>query len=264
MEQPVEKKLSHNGVEMTYYVSGQGTPLILMHGWGCTSQTVRSIALIAEAAGCRVFNVDFPGFGKSGEPSEVWGVEDYTRLIEKLAETDGIINPVLVGHSFGGRVAILFSSRNLCDKVVLVDAAGIVNKSLKKSFRIYRFKLLKKLARAFLSKGKYEEWLENYRKKKGSADYASASPRMRQILSKVVNEDLRHVLHKIQAPVLLLWGVNDTATPLKDAKLMQKSIPDAGLVEFEGAGHYSFLDSPHRFRSVLTHFLTHRATKQTT
>lgn len=72
---------------------------------------------------------------------------------------------------------------------------------------------------------------------------------------KVVNEDLKAVLPKIQCPVLLLWGKNDTATPLRDAHIMEKLIPDAGLVVFDDAGHYSFLDKPYEFNTVLQNFL---------
>lgn len=257
-----ERVLMYRGVPMTYYVIGEGRPLILMHGWGCSSQTVNSIALTASESGWKVYNVDFPGFGKSGEPTEIWGVDEYTRLIEQLVEDEGLKAPALIGHSFGGRVSILFSSRNDTDRVILVDAAGIKpSRPLSYYLKVYSFKTLKRIMKIFRSKKEYEKWLENYRKKKGSADYAASSPMMRSILSKVVNEDLKKELPKIKAPVLLIWGCKDTATPIKDAKLMEKLIPDAGLVEFSDAGHYSFLDEPQRFKAVLRHFLTHNPQK---
>lgn len=78
---------------------------------------------------------------------------------------------------------------------------------------------------------------------------------MRAILSRCVNEDLRHVMPRIKAPVLLVWGENDTATPMRDARIMERLIPDAGLVSFPGCGHYSFLDNPAQFTAVLRSFL---------
>ena len=78
---------------------------------------------------------------------------------------------------------------------------------------------------------------------------------MRAILSKCVNEDLKHVMPLIKAPTLLIWGENDTATPLSDAKTMEKLIPDAGLVSFPGCGHYSFLDNPVGYKAVIKEFL---------
>ena len=85
---------------------------------------------------------------------------------------------------------------------------------------------------------------------------------MRAILSKVVNEDLKSVMPKIACPTLLIWGANDTATPLADAKIMEKLIPDAGLVSFDGVGHYSFLENPYQFAAVLKSFLSKDMTKQ--
>ena len=78
---------------------------------------------------------------------------------------------------------------------------------------------------------------------------------MRAILSKVVNEDLKYCMPKITAPTLLIWGENDTATPLRDAQIMEKLIPDVGLVSFPGCGHYSFLDNPFQFAAVLRSFI---------
>ena len=78
---------------------------------------------------------------------------------------------------------------------------------------------------------------------------------MRATMSRLVNTDLRPVMPDISCPTLLIWGSNDTATPLSDAKQMEKLIPDAGLVAFPGCGHYSFLDNPVQFAAVLNSFL---------
>ena len=135
-------------------VTGEGRPLILMHGWGCDHMTVRSIAATA-AQTHTVYNIDFPGFGGSQEPSEVWGVERYTHMVEELARKENLESPVLVGHSFGGRVAILYASRNKADKVVLVDAAGIKPKrSLKYYLKVYSFKAGKRFWELLLGKEK--------------------------------------------------------------------------------------------------------------
>jgi pimeloyl-ACP methyl ester carboxylesterase len=257
--------------------------IVLMHGWGCDQAIWRGVKASLEAAGgdnggdggnnggdggnngvnggagggrYRVTAVDFPGFGNEPEPPTPWGMEDYTAWFEDFLASRGIENPVLVGHSFGGRVALIFASRNPVSKVVLVDAAGVKpRRSARYYIKVWSFKALKGLAPLLLGRAKADAMIERRRARAGSADYNAASPVMRGTLSRVVNEDLRRFMPKISAPTLLVWGSEDTATPLRDAKIMERLIPDAGLVTFDGAGHYSFLDRPAQFISVLDSFL---------
>ena len=183
-------------------------------------------------------------------------MEEYTQSIEAILKAEGIENPILMGHSFGGRVSIVYASRNATRKVILVDAAGVKPKrSLKYYLKVYTFKTLKHLAPIFLGKERAAALIEKRRAKAGSSDYSNASPKMRAILSKCVNEDLCHLMPRIKASTLLFWGENDTATPLSDAKRMEKLIPDAGLVTVAGAGHFSFLENPVLFERVLKSFL---------
>ena len=219
----MDKFFTYNGIRLHYEDCGEGHPILLLHGWGCNATTFNAIRPFLEAC-FRVLTVDFAGFGQSDEPSEVWGVEEYTRSIEALAQAEGVENPILIGHSFGGRVSIVYASRNKVQKVMLVDAAGVKPKrSLTYYRKIYTFKLIKRLLPLFVGKARAEKIIEQRRAKAGSSDYSQASPKMRAILSKVVNEDLCHLMPKIAAPTLLFWGENDTATPLADAKKMEKS-----------------------------------------
>jgi len=253
----MDKEITLDGQRLHYTDTETGAPvIILMHGWGCNHSTLASVERVASGSGYRVINVDFPGFGQSEEPASVWGIEDYTCLIEKFVGKLGLNSPSLLGHSFGGRVGILYSSRNPVGKLILVDSAGIKPKrTLKYYWKVYSFKAVKRMMYLFMGKEKAEKRLDARRAKAGSSDYASASPMMRRILSKVVNEDLSDRLPLIKAPTLLIWGENDTATPLSDARLMEKLIPDAGLVSFAGCGHYSFLDNPLQFSAVLKSYL---------
>ena len=244
-----------NGMRIKYDMIGAGPAMILMHGWGCQSATLNSIASIA-AEQHTVYNLDLPGFGKSDEPREVWGVDEYVGMLEEFVSKLGISKPIILGHSYGGRISILYSSKNEVDKLILVDAAGIKpHRSLKYYFKVYSFKAGKVLTRLLLGKAKAAERIEAMRKKKGSSDYANSSPVMRAVMSKSVNQDLKYAMPAIKAPTLLIWGENDTATPLADAKIMESLIPDAGLVSFPGCGHYSFLDNPYQFAAVLRSFI---------
>ena len=255
----MDKDIEIRGLRLHYTDSGSGPrTLVLMHGWGCDHTTVASIERTALEDGWRVVNVDFPGFGQSQEPADVWGVEEYTRAIEELVRRLEIERPSLLGHSFGGRVGILYASRHPeVDRLILVDAAGIKPRRTFTYYRkVYTFKAMKWLMYLALGKKEAERRLDARRAKAGSSDYAQASPMMRRILSKVVNEDLTSELPKIKAPTLLVWGTADTATPVADAHKMEALIPDAGLVAFDGCGHYSFLDNPAGFKAVLKSFLS--------
>ena len=253
----MDKTIEIDGVKLHYRDTGEENlrPVIIMHGWGCNVDTVASIENIFKGK-MRVINVDLPGHGKSTEPPSVWGVEDFTAMMEKFITRLGLVRPSLVGHSFGGRISILLSSRGDIDKVLLVDAAGIKPKrSLSYYWKVYSFKAMKHTVMLFCGKKKGTEIVDKIRGKKGSADYRNSSPRMRAIMSKCVNEDLKYAMPAVKAPVLLVWGEEDTATPLSDAKTMKQLIPDAGLVSFPGCGHYSFLDNPYQFAAVLRSFI---------
>lgn len=253
----METDIEIDGLTLHYEVTGpEGAPdVLLMHGWGCNHSTVRSIAAILETR-MRVYNVDLPGHGLSSEPPTPWGVEDFTSFMEKFISLAGLHDPVLIGHSFGGRISILLSSRNPISRVVLVDAAGIKpSRPLKYYLRVYSFKTAKKVLPILLGKKKASEIIEAWRGKAGSADYRNSSPMMRAVMSRCVNEDLRSVMPSIKASTLLIWGEEDTATPLSDARTMEKLIPDAGLVAFPECGHYSFLDNPRGFKAVISSFL---------
>lgn len=252
----MEKDINIEGLRLHYDETGPdgAPPVILMHGWGCNLSTVRSIAAILEPA-MKVYNLDLPGHGKSDEPPTPWGVDDYTRFVEQFIAHLDIEKPTLIGHSFGGRISILMASRQPIPRMVLVDAAGIKPKRKPKYYlKVYSFKAARKILPYIIGRNAADKVIDRWRGRAGSADYRNSSPMMRAVMSRCVNEDLKAVMPRIKASTLLIWGENDTATPLADAKYMEKHIPDAGLVSFPDCGHYSFLDNPGGFRAVMREF----------
>lgn len=251
----MEQQTNINGLNIRYKMTGEGNPVVLLHGWGCDLHIFEK-AQKALSENFLVYAIDFPGFGESDDPNEVWGVEEYTRFIEDFFKAKNIDNPVLIGHSFGGRVSILFASRNETKKIVLVGSAGVKpKKKLSYYFKVYSYKSMKALIKLVYGQEKGEVVLEKYRSKKGSADYQNTSGIMRKVLVKIVNEDLKEVMPKIKAPSLLLWGENDDATPVADAKIMEQLIPNAGLVVLKNAGHYCFLEKSTEFLIIVNNFL---------
>jgi len=246
-------------LNINYDVKGSGNYVFLLHGWGSNLKLFDALAnVISEKY--TVVSLDFPGFGLSDEPKEVWDVSAYSEFMVEFIQKFKCEKVILVGHSFGGRVIIKLSNMPdlpfSIEKIILVDSAGVRPKRTLK----YKVKVgIYKTGKAFFSFGPVKKMfpntLDNYRKKMGSSDYNNASETMRNILVKTVNEDLTHLLKNIKAPTLLIWGENDTATPVSDGQLMEKNIENAGLVVLKGAGHYSFLDQAFAFHKIVKSFL---------
>ena len=251
----MDKIITYQGIKLNYTIRGEGHNIMLLHGWGCNTDTFNAVRPFLEAR-FRVLTVDFAGFGQSDEPKDVWGVEEYTRSIEALAKAEGVENPILIGHSFGGRVSILYASRNKVRSIILPDAAGVKPRRTLSYYRkVYTFKLMKHLLPLLIGSRKAQMLIEQRRAKSASSDYNRATPMMRAILSKCVNEDLCHLMPRVTAPVLLFWGDKDTATPISDAHTMQRLMPDAGLVVAKGAGHFAMLEQAELWRASLLSFL---------
>lgn len=241
-------------------VAGTGPPVVLLHGWGARIESWGLVpAILAERF--TVVAVDLPGFGETPLGERPWGVTDYADFVERLLETLRLGPVTLVGHSHGGRVSIALAARHptLIGKLVLVDSAGIVPR---RGPRYYARVYAVKAARRFLSLPIFAPIRARamglvYRAV-GSRDYNDAGdPVLRATLVRCVNEDLREKLPRIAVPTLLVWGSADLDTPLADGKLMERLIPDAGLVVFDGAGHFSYLDRTDQFCRVVTHFVEH-------
>ncbi len=247
------------GEKIAYQRYGSGERLlVILHGWGCNKEM---FAPIAEHLARRYTVVvpDLPGFGESPEPPHPFTVGDYTDLVIDFIKNLGFTTVSLLGHSYGGRIIIkLFSMENLpfkVERVCLVDAAGIrPKKSLGQKLSLLCYKGGRRILSLPPLQRLFPNAVENWRKKRGSADFNSASEIMKKTLVLSVNEDLTPCLKNITSPTLLFWGDKDDATPLSDAKIMEKKIPDAGLVVLQGGSHYSFLENTPYFLRVADAF----------
>ncbi|HHX12914.1 MAG TPA: alpha/beta hydrolase [Clostridiales bacterium] len=241
--------------KINYKITGEGKTVVILQGWGTSMDMYDAVANSINSR-YRVIQLDFPGFGNSDEPREAWDVDDYGDFVLKFIDELDIKEASFIGHSYGGRVIIKLASRDkkpvIIEKIVLIDSAGILpKKSLKQKTKIRIYKIGKKLANTRILQMLFPEAIDNWKSKQGSADYRNASPIMRQCLVKAVNEDLTDYLKRIMVDTLLVWGDQDTATPISDAHIMEKEIPKAGLVVLKGAGHFSFIDQPHIFDKVM-------------
>ncbi len=246
---------NYQDLEINYTRTGNGQTLLFLHGWGANLESFNCISEPL-AAHYEVIALDFPGFGKSTEPKSPWQLDDYTQMTLSFINELNLKNVHLIGHSFGGRVSIKLSQMMTPTKIMLLNSAGIKPKrNSLYYFKVYGYKAFKTIASLPLLSWVLKEPLEAYRELHSSSDYKMATPIMKQTLTKVVNEDLTPLLSKISVPVLLIWGDQDTSTPVEDAKKMAARIPDSGLVIFEGAGHFSYLEQPDRTLTILKSFI---------
>ena len=232
-------------MDINYVTYGKGKDVVLLHGWGQNIEMMDPIG--KKLKNCRVTIIDLPGHGETEEPKEALNIYDYTDVVYELLNKLKIKNPVMVGHSFGGRIAICYSAKYGCEKTVLLGAPCIRNE---KAVPL-KVKFLK-----FMKKVPVINKLESFAKKHiGSRDYKNASPIMRQILVNTVNEDLSEQAKKINNPTLLIWGTEDAEAPIEEARELEKMIKDAGLVEYEGGSHYAYLEFLIPVTNVINKFI---------
>lgn len=238
-------RINIKDIEINYIQYGTGKDILLLHGWGQNIEMMKPIGDALQDR-FRITILDFPGFGESAEPKEKWNIEMYSNMLEEFVKTIGIKKPIVMGHSFGGRVAIRYSSRNPIEKLVLFGSPCIrIEEKLSLTVRV--LKKLKQLP----GLNDFGEYMKKYI---GSRDYKAASPVMRQTLVDVVNEDLSKFAREIEEPTLLIWGEYDTEAPLTEAKELEKIMIDAALIILPGT-HYAYLENLQQVVNILNSFL---------
>ena len=250
-----------NGQKIYYEQTGRGTPLVLLHGWGTDSRSFAGIIPVL-ASSFSVYALDFSGFGNSPPPAKAWSVHDYADLVREFLAELLIEKPIIIGHSFGGRIGICLGAQDIPRKMILTGSAGIVPKRKPIYYiRVYSYKAAKVLFSLPPLRRRRESALALWQKRTASSDYNNAQGVMRETFVKVVNKDLQYLMPDIKCPTLLLWGEQDTETPLAYGQKMEKLISGSGLAVIKGAGHYAFLDAPSQFLRITDSFLTPDKTK---
>ena len=237
-----------NNVDVYYerYNQGGEKPLVFLHGWGQNTEMMLPVAK-PFIENHEVILIDLPGFGKSGQLDRPYEVSDYVELLHKLLQKLDIKKPTLIGHSYGGKISLLYASKYEVEKLVLFGSP-FQKEIEKESLKLKTLRTLKKIPG--INK------LEGFAKKHiGSTDYKNASPVMRETLVKTVNLDITEEVKKIKAPTLLIWGTADEAVSIDRAYELEKLIPDAGLVVYENATHYAYLENLGQTISVMKSFL---------
>jgi pimeloyl-ACP methyl ester carboxylesterase len=248
------------GLQTTQALTGDGTPVLMLHGWGAHIGLMWPLAQQLAPCGYRVYLLDLPGFGQTQPPPSAWSVADYAAFVVAYMDYHRLDQVHLIGHSFGGRLGLILGAEypERFIKMALADSAGIRSRatfSIHVRLNIYR---LFRTALTTLGMKQLAQRLGDwYGDRYGSPDYKAAQGVMRETFVKVVNEDLLPYAARVKPSTLLLWGDQDTDTPLWQGQLLEKTIPDAGLVVLKGAGHYSYLDRLTETVRILDHFFKH-------
>lgn len=244
------------GIHTNFEINGQGIPILLLHGWKADSAIFQPLVDILSTQ-FRCITVDLPGFGKTDNPPTAWNLENYANFVENFTIYLGISKINLIGHSFGGKTAIKLASihPDRVGKLILVDSSGIKPAfSVKHTFLFLAAKIGKAVFSLPLLNSYKNSARNSLYRKVGETDYITAGP-LEKIFLNIISEDITGQLSKITAPTLIIWGKNDTETPLSDAQVMKKHIPDSYLEILENSGHFPFLEQPLEFVQKVTEFL---------
>ena len=184
-------------VDINYIDYGEGDKtIVLLHGWGQNIEMMKPVG--DRLPGHRIIILDLPGYGLSTEPDSVWTIYDYVECVKELLQELKVKKPILIGHSFGGKISLAFASKYDVEKLILFGSP--FRPAIKKlSLKTRLLKKAKKIP--VLNK------LEGFAKKHiGSTDYKNASEMMRKILVSTVNLDITEDVKKIKCPTIIIWG----------------------------------------------------------
>lgn len=230
-----------------------GSTLLFLNGWGGSSSSWKNnLEVLAKDFDC--IALDFPGFGISDDPSETWDVYRYADFLEDFRKTINLETFVLIGKSFGGRVAIAYAAKygSVLSKLILVAAAGLERKSMKACVLGFLAKNLKVLSRflndrAFLQVKTFFYGIFHLK--------IEQNLYKRRIKNAVINQNLSEEASRISIPTLILWGSEDKVLPPKVGCKLHKKIRNSQLKFFENAGHFINENHPDEFNDTLSDFI---------
>ncbi|MCK4781532.1 alpha/beta hydrolase [Candidatus Parcubacteria bacterium] len=228
----------------------QEKTILILHGWGSFSEKWRKTGDLLSKNNFQVIAPDLPGFGKSSDPPKPWDVDDYVEWVKNFIVQKKLKNFFLLGHSFGGRVAIKFSAKypEKVEKLILVSSAGIKPKTNHLNF-LAGAKKVKWLPGFSLTRKIFYKYILR------KTDYFKAKGVMRETFKKIIEEDLTFHLSKIKISTLIIWGDKDKMTPISDAYLMNRKIPNSKLEILKNIGHFPYLKCPEKLSEIILKFI---------
>lgn len=234
--------------------------IIILHGWNLSGSRFRALADIFRAGGYRVFTPDLPGFGEEPMPKRPWHVVDYAEFMKRYVDKNKIYKPIIIGHSFGGRVALKYSELypdGLSD-LILTGTPGFSPVPKKK---LFLFLLLAKVG-GFVFAIPPLNLLENWARRwlyyaAGAREFIRAEGPMRETFKFIVQDNLVSAMESVRVPCLLLWGEYDVIVPTAIAQRMADVILGSTLKIIPEVDHGVPFKEPTVFAQYVEHFLHH-------
>jgi len=246
--------------DLTVYYEKYGTSnknILILPGWGETRNTFKYLIDVLKEQ-YTVYIFDYPGFGKSNFPKRDLTIKDYSFIIREFIRKKKIDNPVIIAHSFGGRIVIdLFNDLKHppIKGLILIDIAGIKpKKKWRKRLKERIYKILKK-GGLILPKRIRRYYINALIKMFGSKDYAKVDENVRKTFINIVNYDQRELIRNIDVDTLIIWGEKDLDVPLADGYFINRSINNSGLIVVPGSGHFPYLDRAYYVNKVILEYL---------
>ena len=212
-------------------------PLLILHGWGSCAKNWTYIKDCLERNGYKVFVPDLPGFGENSKLIKSWSLDDYVEWVKEFCEKNNLSQVFLLGHSFGGAVAVKFSLKypERIKKMFLLANSGIRRKSFKKEalkriagfLRIFSFLPFY----SFIRKVFYKIFISK-------SDYPYAEEKkLRETYLKVIKEDISSCFSQVLVSTVIIWGSKDIIVPIKDAYFINQEIRCSRLIVIPDVGH---------------------------
>jgi len=225
--------------------------ILILHGWGSCAKNWAEVKELLEKKGMRVIVPDLPGFGENPPPVTAWNIDDYVEWVKDFLEKNNLPRIFLMGHSFGGSIGIKFAVM-YPEKLegLILAAAGRLTK--RNSLKNFSFLVLVKIGKLFFHQQIFKRIIY---KLAGSKDYLSAKGVMKEIMRKVISEDLKPFLPKITVKTLVVWGDKDKETPVADAYLIKREVKNSFLDVLPNVGHRIRLDAPEILVEKIVNFI---------
>ncbi|MGH7156786.1 MAG: alpha/beta fold hydrolase [Candidatus Saccharimonadales bacterium] len=240
-----------NGLMANYQKVGKGKTLVLLPGWGGTIATFPKLTEKLQG-NYEILALDLPGFGGTQAPPAAWGISDYSKFVNDWLVKLGVTPFTVLGHSFGGAVAMELASQNHFKKIILLSSAGRRNRQPIRKGALRTISKVGKVPLYLLPPAKRRQLKRKFYKSIGSD--AMLLPHMEETYRRIINEDMRPAAAKIIQPTLLIYGAQDKETPPEDGKILHGIIKGSELHILDG-GHFLQQQEPQQLAELIINFL---------